>query len=133
MQERESTTAFETARFKFLLGVLKTVRHLFVTVKWLGVAYFFYLSVDALAGKTTILSTVFKYVIEAKFSVVLPWLLAVAALVWGVLERLLRRRKTAGMQEHIRRLETSLDPERTGSNLLPDGRTNPKDRLDVDS
>lgn len=26
-----------------------------------------------------------------------------------------------------RRLETRLDPDRTGSGLLPDGRTNPKD------
>ena len=130
--ERENLTELQVARFKFFYDLLKTVRHLFRLAKWMGICVFSYLSIDALAGKTTILNAVFKYAAGNKLAVVLPWLTVIFLLFWALLERALRRRKTAAMQEHIRRLETSFDPARTGTNLLPDGRTNPKDRLDVD-
>ena len=130
--ERESPTEIQIARFKLWYDLMKTVRHLFRLAKWLVVCYFSYLSVEALAGKTTILNAVFKYATGNKLAAILPWLTVIFLLLWALLERALRRRKTAAMQEHIRRLETSFDPARTGTSLLPDGRTNPKERLDVD-
>ncbi len=130
--ERESLTELQIARFKLWYDLLKTVRHLLSMAKWMGICVFSYLSVDALAGKTTMLNAVFKYATGNKLAAILPWLAAIFLLLWALLERALRRRKTAAMQEHIRRLETLFDPARTGASLLPDGRTNPKERLDVD-
>ena len=109
------------------MDVLKTVRHL---TKWAVVAVIAvcaWQSIESLAGKTTILEAVFEYTVGNKATVFLPWLVAIVMLVWASIERAFRRRKTAHMQKHVRDLETRLDRDRTGSGLLPDGRTNPKD------
>ena len=94
----------------------------------MGIRVFSYLSVDALAGKTA--NAAFKYAAGNELAAILRWSAATFLLLRALLERAPRRRKTAAMQERIRRLETS--PARTGAGLLPDGRTNPKERLDVD-
>ena len=127
-----SPTQVQVARFKLSIDVLKTVRHFFGMTKWAVVAVFGWLSIEALAGKATILAAVFEYAAGSGMAVGLPWLAAIVMLIWVVLERGLRRRKTAEMQTHVRELETRLDPERTGSGSLPDGRTNPEDRLNHD-
>ena len=114
-------------RFELWLDVLKTVRHL---AKWAAVAFVAvcaWLSIESLAGKATMLKAVFEYTTGNKAAVILPWLVTIVMLVWALRERALRRRKTAQMQNHAREIETRLDPDRTGSGLLPDGRTNPKD------
>lgn len=118
----------QIARFGLWLDVLKTMRHL---AKWAAVAVIAvcaWLSIGSLAGKTTMLGAVFEYTTGNKATVILPWLVTIVMLVWALRERALRRRKTAQMQNHAREIETRLDPDRTGSGLLPDGRTNPKDK-----
>lgn len=130
--ERWSPTQVQAARFRLWMDALKTARHLFGMAKWAVVAVFGWLSIEALAGKATILKAVFEYAAGSGMATGLPWLAAVVMLIWAVLERGLRRRKTAEMQTYVRELETRLDPERTGSGLLPDGRTNPEDGLNHD-
>ena len=103
------------------------MRHL---AKWAAVAVIAvcaWLSIGSLAGKATMLKAVIEYTTGNKAAVILPWLVTIVMLVWALRERALRRRKTAQMQNHAREIETRLDPDRTGSGLLPDGRTNPKD------
>lgn len=68
--ERENLTELQVARFKFFYDLLKTVRHLFRLAKWMGICVFSYLSIDALAGKTTILNAVFKYAAGNKLALV---------------------------------------------------------------
>ena len=127
--EEWSPNQIQIARIRLRLDVLKTVRHLVKWVAFAVIAMFAWLSIEALAGKTTILEAVFEYTTRNKATVFLPWLIAIVMLVWALVERALRRRKTAQMQKHVHDLETRLDPDRTGSGLPPDGRTNPKDKL----
>lgn len=125
--EKSSLNQIQIARFGLWFDVLKTVRHL---GKWAAVAFVAVCvsqSIGSLAGKATMLKAVFEYTTGNKAAVILPWLVTIVMLVWALRERALRRRKTAQMQDHARDLETRLDPDRTGSGLLPDGRTNPKD------
>ena len=125
--EEWSPSQIQIARVELWLGVLKTVRHLFGLAKWAVIAVCAWLSIESLAGKATMLKAVFEYTTGNKAAVILPWLVTIVMLVWALRERALRRRKTTQMQQHIRDLETRLDPGRTGSGLLLDGRTNPKD------
>ena len=124
-----SPNQVQLARLTLWMGALKTMRHL---AKWAAIAVIAvcaWLSIEALAGKATMLEAVFEYTAGNKAAVIPPWLIAIVMLVWALVERTLRRRKTAQMQKHVRDLETRLDPDRTGSGLPPDGRTNPKDKL----
>ena len=125
--EKSPLNQAQIVRFGLWFDVLKTVRHL---GKWAAIAFVAvcaWLSIEALAGKATMLKAVFEYTTGNKATVILPWLVTIVMLVWALRERALRRRKTAQMQNHAREIETRLDPDRTGSGLLPDGRTNPKD------
>lgn len=81
-----SPTQVQVARFKLSMDVLKTVRHFFGMTKWAVVAVFGWLSIEALAGKATILAAVFEYAAGSGMAVGLPWLAAVVMLIWAVLE-----------------------------------------------
>lgn len=78
------------------------------------------------AGQVTILSVFFSFLADIKFVAAIT--LAGGAGVWAVAERILRRRKTEQLQGRIIDLEKRLDPNRTSSELTPQGTTNPKDR-----
>ncbi len=86
------------------------------------------LVVEALAGNETSVNIVLEWLRrgEGKVSFWL-YVLAVVAILYGLAERSERRRKTEEMAERIRQLESLIDPKRTSSELLPDGRTNPMD------
>jgi hypothetical protein len=55
------------------------------------------------------------------------WVLAVAAVVYGYMQRREKLRKTKSLQGRIKDLETKLDSHRSTSGLLEDGSTNPED------
>lgn len=134
--EKSPLNQAQIARLRLWLDVLKTVRYLgkwaalaFISAAIAFTAVFVSQSIESLAGKTTMLKAVFEYTTGNKAAVFLPWLVATVMVIWVLTERALRRRKTAQMQKHIRALETRLDPDRTGSGLPSDGRTNPKDNI----
>ena len=59
------------------------------------------------------------------------WLLAFAsfiAVIWALIERWLRKRKTVYFHSRIQKLEAQLDSSRSSSTLTEAGETNPKDR-----
>ena len=88
------------------------------------IAYFIYRSIDALAGGKTWVSITLR---DVDYGI--PWIVAAIAIFYGLFQRKLRLRKVASMQQHIKQLELHLDNNRTSSNLLPDGQTNPEDKL----
>lgn len=91
--------------------------------------YFTYLSIDAIAGKTTIANVFLSYLISKESNFGFPWFLAGVTSIWALLERRLRKRKIEQMQNHIKELEKSRDENRTSSGLLADGETNPSDKI----
>lgn len=58
-----------------------------------------------------------------------PWIVAIILFGWGTLEHRLRRQKTEQLHGRIVELESKLDPERSSSQLLPSGETNPRHKL----
>lgn len=94
------------------------------------IAYWMYLSIDSLAGKTTDVD-IFNFIKIEVLSKPLPWWLSWALtlvfVLWAAIERALRKRKTKQLTKRIRYLESQLDSQRTSSGLLPTGDTNPSD------
>lgn len=96
------------------------------TVK-ISLFYFAYLSIDALAGKTTLANIVLSYLTSNESDYGVPWILSSVFFIWAILERKERRRKTEELHKHNRALESRIDNKRTSSGLLPTGETNPED------
>ena len=94
-------------------------------------AYFFYLSVDSLAGKTTEVNAVVRGVVKAGAD---RWIFLSLAGICGMgwrTERKLRRRTIEEMGAHIKKLEDKQLPERRSSGLLPDGTQRQEDKDDA--
>jgi hypothetical protein len=93
------------------------------------IAYFFYKSVEAMSGKTTVANLVMDWASSIKLNQWAAWVLATVAGAWGVGERRLRRRKTAELSERLKRFETVFDRRRSSSTLNPSGQPQLEDRL----
>lgn len=91
------------------------------------VALAIYKCVDALAGQQT------NALIEAslEYGNTNYFLLAITLLssLWAFAERKARERSTKELSRRNRELEAKIDPDRTSSNLLENGKTNPGDKL----
>lgn len=124
----------------FLVDRVTTVLMLAVkAVIALGLTYCLVLIVEALAGKETTATVAIG--VEANTNIFIEflakfalgykwaWVMAVVAVIYGLAERELRRRKTAYLQNRIIELEQQLDPNRESSTLTVRGETNPKDKL----
>jgi hypothetical protein len=99
-------------------------------IRWAGIVgsvYFAGQAVQAYAGRDTSIFVNAALSLLANLNLTVAISLTGAATVWAVCERYLRRRKVEKMQARIRELELLLDPARTSSGLLKDGRTNPRD------
>lgn len=93
-------------------------------------AYFGWRSVASLAGQTSTanLRLAFNAAVDLGHEVWPAWLVAAVCTSWALLERQLRRRKTAYLTGRIQELEVRLDPQRESSFLPPDGNTRAEDR-----
>lgn len=111
--------------------VFKLLRQVVAGAIIVGCAYFVFRSVDALAGKKTVLSSFVKGVLDMKID---RWVYLSLAGICGMgwrTERKLRRRTIAEQGRHIAKLESRLAPERTSSGLRPDGTAQQEDRDDA--
>ena len=90
---------------------------------FLGLAYYAYQSIKALAGQTTAAKFVLGYLTDAQGGAsTKPWIVTtIAAIVWGFLERWLRRRKVGSMSKRSKDLEKLFDAKRTSSGLTKTG------------
>ena len=82
---------------------------------------------EALAGKTTLASVAID-IFKAEPSLAGYLIAFVVAILWALVERRLRRRKTKYLHRRIKRLEERLDADRSSSMLTESGDTNPRDK-----
>lgn len=101
----------------------RSLRYIFLLI----LAYICYLGLVELSGKTTLANIMFGYFSSKESDFGAPWILTLSFLGWALLERRERRRKTQMLDKRIKELELRIDPNRTSSELLPTGETNPKD------
>ena len=107
-------TASEVKHYLLWSQVFRTIRHLISAGMLVTIAYFAYRAVVSLAGEVTLVTASLSLM---KSSYGLPWGLAAVMFVWAMGERQLRRSKTEEMSDHIRLLESRIDPNRTSSGL----------------
>lgn|GEM_PF-1182918 len=110
-----------------VLKLFDLAQKLISSITYTALGYFTYLSIDSLAGKTTIANVVLSYFLSKDNDYGLPWILAVIFFLWATFERKERLRKVEALHKHNRDLEKRIDPNRTNSGILPNGKTNPKD------
>jgi len=96
------------------------------------VFYFGFRAIEAMAGQDTSISIALSLIFTAFSELKFFFALSLAGLLgaWGVAERYLRHRKVEFLQGRIKSLETTIDPQRTSSQLTIEGKTNPRDRGD---
>ncbi len=121
--------ANETERFLIISKTFDVIKDIVRAVTYVAVAYWIFRAVEVLSGKHTDASLLVGYFTSQENDYGLPWAVAGAGILYGLIERQLRLRKTEYFHKHILELEKRIDPKREGSNLLPTGETNPKDEL----
>ena len=100
-------------------------------IRWFGlvaIAAFAYMSIDALSGKATSSNINVPFLANLRLRNLLPWVLALGAVVYGWRQRDLRKTTVERLQARIRDLERRYDPNRSTSGLTPRGDTNPEDK-----
>lgn len=126
-QEREDEIALRALRMQSSTSLMKE------GIRWGGVIgglyVGVYLPVSALAGDVTVATIAIDFLTSFKVNTTVSVTLAGGGVLYGYRERRLRQRTIARLQGHIRRLERKVNPERTSSNLTPQGRTNPGDEI----
>jgi len=91
--------------------------------------------IEALAGKGTAadIAVLLRAQLERDggntWVIAASWLLTVLAVVYGWVERTLRRNTVEQLQGRIQALEKSVNPTRTSSALTPRGETRKEDRI----
>lgn len=114
--------------YKFILlhKIFELIHKIVLYVLIAFLAYMAYLTVDSLAGKTTIANVFIQY-FAGKGNYGLPWILALFLFIWATLEKRFRKNKTIYFQARIKELETRIDPKRSSSDLSPNSDTKPED------
>jgi hypothetical protein len=99
-------------------------------IKWgglLGISYFAYLSIDALAGQTTAADIGIKFLADVKVSEAVAWIFGGSGIAYGLRQRKLRRDTVERVQRRVEGLEKEIDPKRSSSELTRRGETPPED------
>ena len=95
------------------------------TVRWASVFGFSYLSLSCLAGKITFASFIVNIFAVTPGEGISKWWMyvSIAAILWAIIERVLRQRKVKSISKRLESLEKAKDPDRTSSGLTRDGET----------
>jgi hypothetical protein len=99
-------------------------------IRWSGICgifYFVYKAAAAFAGQHTAADLNVWLFGGLDLRTTAPWGVSLFAVVYGLLQRRLRRRNIVRMSARITELEMEVDTGRTSSNLAPHGGTNPLD------
>ncbi len=111
-----------------LVRLLDMAEQLIKAGTWITLGYFALEAIRTLAGKTTVVSMILSVLGQPEVTEILKDLVVFGSIVWALLERRERRRKTEYLSSRLGKLEATHDPARTSSNISPDGTTNPADR-----
>ncbi|NOX27851.1 MAG: hypothetical protein GXP21_06660 [Gammaproteobacteria bacterium] len=101
-------------------------------IKWGAIvllARYIYLSIDALAGNTTLADIGISFLGEVEVSVTIIVVTAVISVIYGFLQKKLRKDTVEKLQTRIIELELKIDPSRSTSNLTTRGDSRPEDIL----
>jgi hypothetical protein len=85
-------------------------------------------AITALSGHQTDASFVVKILLNLQADRWIAYIVGGGGVVYGWNERRLKRKDIERLSRHTEELEKRLDPKRTSSNLLPDGRTRREDK-----
>jgi alkylhydroperoxidase/carboxymuconolactone decarboxylase family protein YurZ len=94
----------------------------------IGIAYFVYAALAALAGKSTSAKIVMDIVANLGLPNALGCTAGAGGVAYGLRQKRLRKQNTAHLHPRIKELETLLDQNRTTSGLTATGDTHPQDR-----
>lgn len=100
-------------------------------VKWAGIIFVVYFAkemVSDLAGKTTLTDIAVKILMAGNARELVSYGIAGGAIGWGWSERRLRKSKIRHLGKRLVATETSLDPNRSSSQLTDTGETRPEDQ-----
>lgn len=109
-----------------------TVQVLLSLIRWgalIFIARYGYLSIESLAGKSTLADIGINFLSDIKVSVAIAWSTGFGGVIYGLSQRKLRRDTVERLQERIQVLEAEKDPARTSSKLTKRGDTRPEDRI----
>jgi len=95
---------------------------------WIA-GHYIYQAITVLAGKQTDASFVVNFLLKAQADRWVAFIVAGSGVAYGLNERRLKRRDIERLAKHTSELEKRIDPSRSSSNLLPDGRTRREDKL----
>ena len=104
-------------------GIVSVVNNL---IKWGGLSflgYCFYLSIAALAGKSTMADIGINFLGQVTVSETLAWVMGGSGIGYGYYQRKLRRDVIEQSSETIKKREQEKDPGRSSSQLTPRGTT----------
>lgn len=93
------------------------------------VGYFAYLSIDSLAGKTTLANLAMNVIGDLKIGEWFAYLFGASGIGYGLLQRRDRKATVSRLQGHTKEVEQVLDAKRSSSLLTATGDTNPIDRI----
>ena len=82
---------------------------------------YLYLSIDVLAGKTTVASVLLNFLGSLTVSKTLAYLFGGTGVVYGIAERQVRRKTIKRIGGRIKLLEMMIDPDRSSSGLTDKG------------
>ena len=111
------------------LELIETVIRL--SIPWgalVAIAYWVHIDIAALAGKQTLAQIGIAFLGDIKISDAVAYIFGAAGAGYGIAERNLRRKTIARLADEGRRLEQTLDPRRSSSNLTRRGTTRPEDK-----
>jgi hypothetical protein len=94
----------------------------------LGIVYFIYLSIAALAGQVTLASIGISILGNVTVSDAVAYIFGGGGIIYGLNERRVRKSTVERVQGRNVSLEKRLDPGRTSSQLTPRGDTHPDDQ-----
>lgn len=102
-------------------------------IRWGGlswIAYCGYLSIMALAGKFTSAKILVNLLADKNISVTLAWSIGAIGLIYGHIQRVLRKNTVERLQSRIVKLEKICDERRSSSKLTPRGDTRREDKYE---
>lgn len=128
-QKRKKTNAELEAEIKFLKAgkradtIALIGQSAFKYGAYVGMAYFGYLSVDALAGQATVATIAVKLLGDMHVSIALGWIVGICGILYGRVERSLRKDVVERLAPRHAELEKKIDARRSTSSLTKRGDT----------
>ncbi len=119
-------------KFRLTMRVVDALAPIPKYVAWVAAiwvsGHYIVQAITALSGHQTDASFVVKILLNLQADRWIAYIVGGGGVAYGWNERRLKRKDIKRLSRHTEELERRLDPKRTSSNLLPDGRTRREDK-----